>query len=354
MESNVKQQLKIVIVGASGYAGGELFRLLENHPLVQISAITSEQYSGHTLFDAFSHFNNKDILFESLKDEVLLEKGELFFLALPHKESQRHVAALVNESKRVIDLSADYRLRKPKAYEKWYDTLHEFPELIKKAAYGLPELHRKKIKDAQVVANPGCYPTAAILALAPIIKSGFGDKDSIIIDSKSGISGAGRKPSQAFMYCEINESTMAYSIAKHRHTPEIEQELAAISKKKSIKITFTPHVVPMDRGILSTAYVKLKSKKVTLSEIHDIYSQFYKDEPFVRLLKPDNYPSTKAVKGSNFCDIALFLDSRTNRVIVVSAIDNLLKGASGQAVQNMNIMFGFPEVTGLEAYPNFP
>lgn len=354
MQSNVEQRLNVVIVGASGYAGGELVRLLSNHPFVQISAITSEQYSGNTLPAAFSHFYNKNISFESLKDDRLYEKGELFFLALPHKEAQRHVAALVDAGKRVIDLSADYRLKKPKTYEKWYDTPHEFPELIKKAAYSLPELHRKKIKNTQIAANPGCYPTAAILALAPIMKSGFGDKESIIIDAKSGISGAGRKPSQTFMYCEINGSTRAYGVAKHRHTPEIEQELAAILKKKSIKITFTPHLVPMDRGILSTSYVKMKSNKVTLSEIHDLYAQFYADEPFVRLLNLGDYPSTKAVKGSNFCDVALFLDSRTDRLIVVSAIDNLLKGASGQAVQNMNIMYGFPEMTGLEAYPNFP
>ena len=354
MESNQEQHLKVVIVGASGYAGGELIRLISSHPFVQLTAITSEQYAGRTLPAAFGHFHKKEIIFESLQDEALIDKGDLFFLALPHKEAQRHVAALFNAGKGVIDLSADYRLKRPKVYEKWYDTTHEYPELLKKAVYGLPELHRKKLRNAKIVANPGCYPTGAILALAPIMSAPFVEKNTIIIDSKSGISGAGRKPAQAFMYSEANESTRAYSIAQHRHTPEIEQELTGLSNKKSIKITFTPHVVPMDRGILTTAYAQLKTDKIGLPAIYDYYERFYADEPFVRLLNPGDYPSTKAVKGSNFCDIALFLDTRTDRLIVVSAIDNLLKGASGQAVQNMNIMYGFQETAGLESYPCFP
>jgi len=354
MEPNEELRLKVVIVGASGYAGGELIRLISNHPFVQLTAITSEQYAGRTLAAVFGHFQKKEITFESLQEEELIEKGDLFFLALPHKEAQRHVATIFNAGKGVIDLSADYRLKRPKVYEKWYDTTHNYPELLKKAVYGLPELHRKNLKDARIVANPGCYPTGAILALAPIMRAPFVEKDSIIIDSKSGISGAGRKLSQAFMYSEANESTRAYSIARHRHTPEIEQELTALSNKKSIKVTFTPHVVPMDRGILSTVYAQLKTDKIALPAIHDLYEKFYAEEPFVRLLKLGEYPSTKAVKGSNFCDISLFVDTRTDRLIVVSAIDNLLKGASGQALQNMNIMYGFPEATGLESYPCFP
>jgi N-acetyl-gamma-glutamyl-phosphate reductase len=255
----------------------------------------------------------------------------------------------------VVDLSADFRLKSAAVYKKWYATPHNFSPLLKKAVYGLSEINREKIKNASILANPGCYPTSIILGLAPVIGKGFIDKDSIIADSKSGTSGAGRTPAQPFMFCEVNESVKAYGVTVHRHTPEIEQELSALSNKK-LNVIFTPHLIPMDRGMLSTIYVKLKNK-TALAPIQKLYREFYKDEPFVRVLKNGVLPTTKAVKGSNFCDISVFLDNRSSKkptLIIISAIDNLLKGASGAAVQNMNIMYSFDETAGLMTLPPSP
>ena len=255
----------------------------------------------------------------------------------------------------MIDLSADFRLKDATVYRKWYQARHNFPSLLRKSVYGLPEIYRNKIKHASIVANPGCYPVSAILGLAPIMKDSKIDLDSIIIDSKSGVSGAGRNPAQPFMFSEVNESIKAYAITSHRHTPEIEQELSSLSKKKT-KVIFTPHLIPTDRGILSTIYVKLK-KKVKLPDMQKIYKNFYAKEPFVRVLKNGEYPSTKAVNGSNYCDVSVFLDQHNPKsqiFIIVTAIDNLLKGASGQAVQNLNIMYGFDETAGLTALPAYP
>ncbi len=347
--------LNVAILGGSGYTGCELLRLLLSHPKVKVTAVTSERSSGSSISDTFLNFRNTNLKFNSLNIKVLTKKADLFFLCLPHKTSQKTVAFLHNAGKKVIDLSADYRLKNAQVYKEWYNTTHLFSPLLKKAVYGLPEIYREKIRNASIVANPGCYPVSAILALAPIIGENFIDTNSIIVDSKSGASGAGRSPIQAFMFSEANESVKAYSIAVHRHTPEIEQELSFISKKK-INIIFTPHLMPMDRGILSTTYVRLK-KKINLSDIQKLYQDFYRNEPFVRVLKNGVYPFTKGVKGSNFCDLSVFLDNHADRgytLIIVSVIDNLLKGASGSAVQNMNIMYGFNETAGLMAPPPAP
>jgi N-acetyl-gamma-glutamyl-phosphate reductase len=340
--------IKVAILGGSGYTGSELLRLLLGHPNVEVTAVTSERSSGLFISDIFLNFRNTSLKFESLNLKALTKKADLFFLCLPHKTSQNTVAFLHNAGKRVIDLSADYRLKSAKVYKEWYNIPHLFSPLLKKAVYGLPEINRRKIRNASIIANPGCYPVSAILGLAPIMGKNFIDTNSIIIDSKSGTSGAGRSPAQPFMFCEVNESVKAYSVTVHRHTPEIEQELSLISKKE-IKIIFTPHLIPIDRGMLSTIYVRSK-KKINLSNVQKLYKEFYSREPFVRVLNNGTYPTTKAVKGSNFCDISVFLDKHSNKgqaIIIVSAIDNLLKGASGSAVQNMNVMYGFDETAGL-------
>jgi len=355
--------LKVAIIGGSGYTGGELLRLLQEHPHVKITAVTSERSEGKSVSEIFPNLRNNQtrltavrLIFETLKIKSIVKKADLFFLCLPHKTSQEVVAYLYKAGKKVIDLSADYRLKDAAVYEKWYETRHMFPALLKKAVYGLPELYREKIKHASIVANPGCYPVSVILALAPIMGKRYIDTDLIIIDSKSGVSGAGRSPAQPFMFSEANESIKAYAVTSHRHTPEIEQELCFLSEK-NVKIVFTPHLIPMDRGILSTIYVKIKNgSRFTVhgSQLNELYQKFYAKEPFVRVLKSGEYPTTKAVKGSNFCDISVFIDKRKNFLIVVSAIDNLLKGASGLAIQNMNIMYGFDETTALKTVPAYP
>jgi len=350
-----KSLLRAAILGGSGYTGSELLRLLLSHPHVKVTAVTSERSSGFPVSDIFLNFRGTDLNFELLDLKVLSKKADVFFLCLPHKTSQETAAFFYNAGKKVIDLSADYRIKDPKLYREWYNIPHLHASLLKKAVYGLPEIYRKQIKRASLIANPGCYPVSAILALAPVIDKNFVDADSIIIDSKSGTSGAGRTPSQPFMYCEVNESVRAYAVTGHRHTPEIEQELSAISKKR-VKIIFTPHLMPMDRGMLSTVYVRMK-RNVNISKILKLYQDFYRNEPFVRVLKPGVYPNTKAVKGSNFCDLSLFLNERNSRsrtLTIVSVIDNLIKGASGSAVQNMNIMYGFDETAGLLNSPPCP
>ena len=347
--------LKVAILGASGYTGGELLRLLNQHPHVKITSVTSERSAGKTVSDLFPHLKDCKLTFEPLEIKKITKKTDLFFLCLPHKTSQETVAELYEAGKKIIDLSADYRLKDTAVYQKWYETPHKFPDLLKKAVYGLPELYREKIKDAQIIANPGCYPVSAIMGLAPIIGKHFVDINSIIIDSKSGVSGAGRNPALPFMFSEANESVKAYAVTTHRHTPEIEQELSLIANKK-VRVIFTPHLIPMDRGILSTIYVRLK-ENVDLSHVQKIYTNFYRKEKFIRVLENGAYPTTKAVKGSNYCHLSVFLDKRNPKsqtLIIVSAIDNLLKGASGQAVQNMNIMYGFNETDGLLNLPDYP
>ncbi len=345
--------LKVAICGGSGYAGGELIRLLSSHPFVKITAVTSEKSAGKTVSNLFPHLiNHTNLVYEPLNKHRLLTKADLFFMALPHAESQEAVDFFLRNRKKIIDLSADYRLRSPEIYEEWYKTPHKFRATLRKAVYGLPELYRKKIAKASLIANPGCYPTGAILGLYPAVKAKIIDTDSIVIDSTSGTTGAGRKSETAFSYCEVNEGFKAYSVAAHRHTPEIEQELSAVNGK-DIKVNFTPHLAPYDRGILTTIYARLK-KNAEAGKILDIYKNTYAKEPFVRVLAEGKFPNVKNVRGTNLCDIGLAVNKRTETLVVVTAIDNLMKGASGQAVHNMNIMMGFKETTGLEAIALFP
>jgi len=345
--------LKIAIVGASGYTGLELIRILHCHPGVAVTCLTSEQSAGKRISEVFPTLRGRcDIVLENLEPVRVAEKADIIFTALPHKAAMEVVPAFLALGKKVVDLSADYRLSDPAVYGEWYEP-HLNPANLKKAVYGLPEIRRAKIKRATLVANPGCYPTSIILALAPLLKNGLIDLSSIIADSASGVTGAGRSAKVDSLYCEVNEGYKAYGVGGvHRHTPEIEQELSLLAGEE-LKITFTPHLVPMDRGILSTVYAT-PEKTLDTATIVALYREFYAGEPFVRVLPSGSLPSTAYVRGSNFCDIAPLVDPRTGRIIVVSAIDNLVKGASGQAVQNMNLLCGFPETTGLEGLALFP
>ena len=345
--------LKIAIVGASGYTGIELLRILYGHPEVAVTCVTSEQSAGKRISDIFPSMQGRcDLVLENLEPVKIADKADFIFTALPHKAAMEVVPTFLKLGRKVVDLSADYRLQDAKEYEKWYEP-HMNPELLKKSVYGLPELKRTKIAGANLVANPGCYPTSVILGLAPLLKKKLIDPATVIADSKSGVSGAGRSAKVDNLFCEVNDGFKAYGVGGvHRHIPEIEQELSLLAGKK-MTISFTPHLVPMDRGILSTLYAK-PAKTVTTAELLEVYFDFYHGEAFVRVLPEGSFPSTGHVRGSNFCDIGPTVDSRTGRVIVVSAIDNLVKGASGQAVQNMNIMNGFPENMGLESLPLFP
>jgi len=345
--------LKVAICGGSGYTGGELLRILYGHDDIKITAVTSERSAGKKLTDVFPHLHRyEDLTYEPLNKEKLLGKAELFFLALPHGASQEAVNFFFRNKRKVIDLSADYRLSDPEMYQEWYGIPHEFLPTLKRAVYGLPELYRNKIKKADLVANPGCYPTSAILGLMPAIKNSLIDPATIVVDSKSGTAGAGRKSDLAFSYCEINEGFKAYGISTHRHTPEIEQELSSLAGKK-IVVNFTPHLLPVDRGILTTIYAKL-IKKADTASVLALYLKKYAAEPFVRVLGEGVFPNIKNVRGTNLCEIGLRVNSRTNTLIAVSAIDNLVKGASGQAVHNMNIMMGFDERKGLDTMALFP
>ncbi|MCX7988612.1 MAG: N-acetyl-gamma-glutamyl-phosphate reductase [Thermodesulfovibrio sp.] len=339
--------LKVFICGGSGYTGSELLRILALHDKVEIVGVTSEKSAGmavNELFPAFSIYNN--LKFEPLQIENIKKRADLYFLALPHGKSQEVGALLLEAGKKVIDLSADFRIKEAKVYETWYKTSHLYPELLKEAVYGLPELYREKIKTARVVANPGCYPTSAIIPLYPFLKKGLIDPDTIVIDSKSGTSGAGRKAEVTLNYCEVNEDFRAYNVAKHRHTPEIEQELSVAIGKK-ITIDFTTHLLPLNRGILSTIYARL-NKNLTNEEALEVLTETYQNEPFIKIMSDGQVPSIKYVKGTNYCYIGAVVNQRTGRIILISTIDNLVKGASGQAVQNMNIMFGIEETKALK------
>jgi N-acetyl-gamma-glutamyl-phosphate reductase len=349
----MKRMIKIAICGGSGYTGIELLRILSNHPRAAVTAVTSEKSAGRNISELFPHLHHYSAMgYEPLNKEKLLDRAEIFFLALPHGASQEAVNFFFRNGKKVIDLSADYRLSDPKTYTQWYGIAHDFTGTLKKAVYGLPELHRKKIAKAMLIANPGCYPTSAILGLIPAIKKKLVDVSSLVVDSKSGTSGAGRKADVAVSFCEVNEGFKAYGIGTHRHTPEIEQELSALAGEK-IVLNFTPHLLPLDRGILTTIYARINGK-ISQEGVLEIYKGAYAGEPFVKVLDSGLYPNLKNVRGTNFCEIGLKLNERTNTLIIVSAIDNLVKGASGQAVQNMNIMAGIDETAGLTAPALFP
>lgn len=345
--------LKVAICGGSGYAGAELLRLLSRHPEVRITSVTSQKSAGKKVPELFPHLVLCDHLtYEPLDREKILSKADLFFMALPHAASQQAVDFFVKRGKKVVDLSADYRLRNARTYEEWYKVPHKYPGTLRKAVYGLPELHRKRIAKAALVANPGCYPTGAVLGLFPAVKNGIIVLESVVVDSKSGTTGAGRQSDVSFSFCEVNEGFKAYSVGVHRHTPEIEQELSLLAGR-SVTINFTPHLVPIDRGILTTAYAKL-SKNTEAKSVHQVYARAYANEPFTRVLPLGRFPNVKNVRGTNFCELGVAVSKRSETLIVVTAIDNLQKGAAGQAVHNMNIMMGFDERAGLESVGLFP
>ncbi len=344
--------IRVGIVGASGYTGAELVRILVNHPAVEITLATSRQYAGKPLAQVFPHLAGRcTAVCQDLPVEEYAAMADLFFTAVPHQTAMGLVPKLLAAGKKVVDLSADFRIHDAAVYEAWYQP-HTATDLLATAVYGLPELHREAIKTTNLVANPGCYPTSVILGLAPLLKAGLLDPDTLVVDSKSGTSGAGRGAAVGTLYCEVTDGFRAYKVAEHRHTPEIEQELTKLAGKPVV-ISFTPHLVPMSRGILSTIYAKA-IKALTQAELDTLYQEFYRNEPFVRLLPSGSLPATQYVRGSNYCDLAARFDKRTGRVIVLAAIDNLVKGAAGQAVQNMNLICNLPEGQGLEVVPLFP
>ncbi|AFS78860.1 N-acetyl-gamma-glutamyl-phosphate reductase ArgC [Gottschalkia acidurici 9a] len=345
--------IKVGIIGATGYVGTELVRLLRSHKEVEIKYITSQSYIGQKYDSIYENFRDVFQIECSEQDlEKIAEEVDVMFIALPHGIASKEITASILEKCKVIDLGADYRLKNQDVYEEWYNTNHLSPELLEEAVYGLCEINREEIKKARLIANPGCYPTSSTLSLAPLLKEDLIEKDSIIIDAKSGVTGAGRSLNLGTHYTECNESIKAYGVASHRHTPEIEEQLSYLGEEE-VYINFTPHLVPMNRGILTTSYAKLK-EKLSYKDVKSIYEKYYKDEYFVRLTKEGILPETKWVKGSNFCDIGLKVDERTGRVIVIGAIDNMIKGAAGQAVQNMNILFNLDEKTGLDDVSIFP
>ena len=345
--------IKVGIIGSTGYAGGELVRILMGHKNVEIKWFGSRSYIEKKYADIYRNmFQIVDAVCMDDNMEELADEVDVVFTATP----QGLCASLVTEEilgkVKIIDLSADFRIKDVQTYEEWYQINHPSPQFLEEAVYGLCEVNRERVKNARLVANPGCYPTCSFLSIYPLAKEGLIDMNSIIIDAKSGTSGAGRGAKVDNLYCEVNENIKAYGVASHRHTPEIEEQLGYASGEK-VTLNFTPHLVPMNRGILITAYASLK-KNVTYEEVKAIYDSYYKNEKFVRVLEKDVCPQTKWVEGSNYVDVNFKIDPRTNRVIMMGAMDNLVKGAAGQAVQNMNLMFGLPETEGLELVPMFP
>ncbi|MFQ5450771.1 MAG: N-acetyl-gamma-glutamyl-phosphate reductase [Nitrospinaceae bacterium] len=344
--------VKIGIAGATGYTGLELLRLLLKHPEAEIGVLTSESFQGRRVDEVFPSLSGfLDRQFVKLSPGVGKE-CDILFLALPHTTAMNLVPEMLKGTCRVIDLSADYRLKDPEVFQQWYAVPHGQPETLAGAVYGLPELHREEIRPARLVANPGCYPTSIILGLAPLMGTGWVDLESIVADSKSGVSGAGRKTSLTTQFAECNEGVSAYGLGTHRHTPEIEQEISLLVGRE-IRVSFSPHLMPMTRGLLSTIYLNL-TRAMDLEELIGHYRAAYKSEPFVRILKQGTFACTRHVRYSNYCDLGLQIDPRTRRVIITSAIDNLVKGAAGQAVQNMNLMLGIPETTALDSPGIFP
>ena len=345
--------IKAGIIGSTGYAGGELARLLLQREDVEIKWYGSKSYIDKKYASIYQN------MFQIIEDicraddiEELADLVDVIFMATP----QGLCASLINEeilSKvKIIDLSADFRIKDVSVYEQWYKIPHASPQFIREAVYGLPEINREAVKTARLIANPGCYPTCSFLSTYPLVKEGLIDPNTIIIDAKSGTSGAGRSAKVDSLFCEVNENIKAYGVASHRHTPEIEEQLS-YAAGKPVVISFTPHLVPMNRGILVTAYASL-TKEVTWEEVRAAYDKYYKDEYFVRVLDKDVVPQTRWVEGSNFADVNFKIDPRTNRIVMMGAIDNMVKGAAGQAIQNMNLLFGLPENTGLKQIPMFP
>lgn len=343
---------RIAVVGASGYTGVELLRLLSQHPDTQLVCVTSRQYAGQAVAEVFPSLQGSfDLAFEDVNPKGLAGRADLVFTAVPHQAAMGMIPDLLDAGCRVVDLSADFRISDVATYEAWYQE-HTAKELLSEAVYGLPELFREQIPSARLIANPGCYPTSVALALAPLLENDLIDPTTIIVDSKSGTSGAGRAAKVDTLYCEVNEGFKAYGLPRHRHTPEIEQTLGTLAGRE-VTISFTPHLLPINRGILSTCYASL-SCPLTLDALYDVYLKRYASETFVRVLPKGQLPNISQVRGSNYCDIGLAVDDRTGRVIALAAIDNLVKGAAGQAIQNMNLMLSLPENAGLLLAPIFP
>lgn len=341
---------KIGIIGATGYTGSELVRILTNHPAVEITMITSESRAGELFSDVHPFL-------QGIADQKLVSMNDidnyeldLVFLALPHGVSMDFVKRFKNKSFKIVDLSGDFRLGSQEIYEEWYKIDHIYPEGIEKAVFGSPELYFDKIKKANLIANPGCFPTSAILGLAPLLENNLIETDRIIVDSKTGVTGAGIKAKTVNMYSNVNDNFKAYGLKNHRHTIEIQGILDLVSGKETL-VQFTPHLLPVDRGILTTIYAR-PTQKIDEIKLKKLYADFYANAPFVRLREQE--PAIKDVRGTNYCDLFMTYDERTNMVIVISVIDNLIKGAAGQAIQNMNIMFGFEETKGLNLIPLNP
>jgi N-acetyl-gamma-glutamyl-phosphate reductase len=344
-------KVNIAVIGASGYSGLELVRLLSSHPKIKITALTSEKFARQPYDQVFpSLFPFSGIILEPLNPEKIAKKADFIFTALPHKEAMEVIPFFISAGKKVVDLSADFRFKDCSVYEQWYQK-HTAASLLKRSVYGLTEINRAQIKKAALVANPGCYPTSVLIPLYPLIKEGLISSQHIIIDAKSGVSGAGRSLNISSLFCEASESFKAYNVTKHRHQPEIEEQLS-IYAKQPVQVTFVPHLVPMNRGILSTIYVTLRRDSPVQFIINTV-NQYYGKEQFIRIFPEGILPQSGWVRGSNYCDVGL-TKAHGNRLIIISTIDNLVKGAAGQAVQNMNLMLGFKENIALEQKPLYP
>jgi N-acetyl-gamma-glutamyl-phosphate reductase len=344
MTTKIAKKIKVGIIGGTGYTGIELIRLLHNHPNADVVFIASRSLNKKRIDSVFPFLAGQSDLCFSLLSDPKLNQCDIVFFATPHGVAMENSQKLIEKNIKVIDLGADFRIQDASKWSKWYAMEHTQTDLLKTAIYGLPENNRKAIKNAKLVANPGCYPTAIQLALKPLIANKLIDLSNIIADCKSGVSGAGKKPNQAILLCEASESIKSYAVGGHRHYPEIKQELEIIAKQK-VNITFVPHLVPMIRGILATIYVDLLDPKI---DVKQFFINSYKAEKFVTIMEEDAFPETRSVKASNFCQIALKKIPNSNKLVVMSVIDNLVKGAAGQAIQNMNIMFNFDEDTGLK------
>lgn len=347
----VNKPIRVGVVGGSGYTGGELLRLLVSHPNVVLSAITSRSYAGNLVSDHFPNMRGwLDLKFSQPKVSVLAD-CDLVFFATPNGIAMEITPELLNGGIRVIDLAADYRIRDLEIWQRWYGMVHASAELIDEAVYGLPELNREQIRHARLVANPGCYPTAVTLGFLPLLRNDCVDKGSLLADVKSGVSGAGRKLEEGFLYSEVADSFRAYGVSGHRHQPEIFQTLNQVSGGGIAEFTFVPHLVPMIRGIHATLYAR---SNASVGDLQALFENHYRDEPFVDVLPQGSHPDTRAVRGSNICRIAVHQPGDGKQIVVLSVIDNLVKGAAGQAIQNMNLMFGLPETLGLEGAPLLP
>jgi N-acetyl-gamma-glutamyl-phosphate reductase len=344
--------IKALIFGATGYTGVELIRILSSHPDVVIAGASSRQWAGKRASQAFTFIRrDRDFPLSTLDDLVSNPQGDVAFLALPHGESAASIRPLLESGLKVVDLSADSRLRDADVYEAWYGT-HKDPEMLDRAVYGLPEIHREQIRGTDLVANPGCYPTSVILGLAPLINRPEVDAGTVVVDAKSGISGAGRGAKLTTSFCEAGEGFKPYGVLGHRHIPEMEQELSLL-KGSPVLVRFTPHLIPVSRGMVSTLYVRLKAE-LSADALRDEYERYYREEPFVRVLPAGAFPDTLQVRGSNICHVSVEVDERTGWIVAMTALDNLVKGASGAAVQNMNLLTGLDEESGLDALPLFP